>query len=316
MPKGEEFEGRTYLYIRTNPLDDGSEPLRADLAMWKSPDINIALPDGTRTLEAVAGVSNNVEVIVNNAGGITATDVYVDAFVNDPSTVITPATVIPIGGGYVTVPGYSSAGITFPWTPTDSDAGHRCLLARASLIIPSDTYADGLIFDRQGDRHVAQRNMQVISMKKKKKITFGFAIVNPFFKKTPMRFQVKEVRTVKAQKMLKATLRAPFAQFGKGKLKKVKMITGAERLMVPKSKNQMELLHKNFSLKNVGTLKRVKQRFSKNVRSLTMDAGEIRQGLIEIERSPNTRPGDLHAIDIIQYRGKKVIGGLTLIIQH
>ena len=312
----EGFEGRTYLYIRTNPLDDGNEPLQAGLDVWKSPDINIILPNGTRTLEAIAGVTNNLEVIVNNAGGIEATDVYVDAFINDPSTVLTPATAIPVGNGYLTVPGYSSAGITFPWIPAEEYAGHRCLLARASLILPPDTYVDGSVFDRRGDRHVAQRNIHILSMKKSEAITFSFAIVNPFFKRTQMRFKVGEVRSIQGKNALRASLKCPFAQFGKGKLKKIRLVTGPERVVVPKRKNQMELLRENFSLKNVGKLKRVSMSFSRNLRSLTMAAGEIRQGVVRIERSPKTRPGDLHAVDIVQLRGRKVLGGLTLILQH
>lgn len=310
------FEGRTYLYIRTNPLDNGSEPLPANLAVWKSPDINIVLPDGTRTLEAIAGVSNNVEVVVSNAGGIEATDAYVDAFINDPSTVLTPATAIPVGNGFLTIPAYSARGITFPWVPAEEYAGHRCLLARVSLMLPPDTYSDGTVFDRRGDRHVAQRNIHIVSMKKKKSVKFAFTMVNPFFRKTEMHFKVMEVRSARAKTAIRASLRCPFAQFGEGRLQKIRMVAGEERLIVPKVKNQMELLKENFSLKNVGVLRRVNMNFSRNMRSLTMQAGEIRQGVVHIERNPKTRPGDLHAVDIVQYRGRKVIGGLTLVLQH
>ncbi len=51
MPDDEEhkgeFDGKTFLYIRTNPADDGTEPLPSGLPCWISPDITIIQPVST-----------------------------------------------------------------------------------------------------------------------------------------------------------------------------------------------------------------------------------------------------------------------------
>src|SRR6185295_14815785 len=98
------FDGRTHLFIRTHPADPGVEPLPAGLDFWVSPDIVVVPPGGSPGDEAVAGVVNEVRVTVRNRGGLEAIDAYVDAYVNDPSTVMTPTTSIQVGSGFLTVP--------------------------------------------------------------------------------------------------------------------------------------------------------------------------------------------------------------------
>lgn len=169
-----EFEGVTRLYIRTNPADDGSVPLPGGLQFWTSPDIAIVKPGGIVGGEAVPMQPNQVRITVWNGGGIPAVDAYVDAFVADPSTVITPATATPIGGANITIQGYSSTTVDLPWTPDAADAGHRCILARVSLIAPPDTYTNPAVFDVVGDRHVAQRNISVLSVPAGRTTTFRF----------------------------------------------------------------------------------------------------------------------------------------------
>lgn len=169
-----EFDGVTRLYIRTNPADDGSVPLPGGMAFWVSPDIMIVKPGGAVGGEAVPLQQNQVRITVWNGGGIPAVDAYVDAFVADPSTVITPATAKPVGGDYVTVQGYNSTTVDLPWTPDATDAGHRCIIARVSLIAPPDTYTNPAIFDVIGDRHVAQRNISVLSVPAGQTQTFRF----------------------------------------------------------------------------------------------------------------------------------------------
>lgn len=173
------FDAVTRLYIRTHPADDGTEPLPAALPFWVSPDIWIVKPGGAVGGEAVPLQQNHVKVTVTNGGGIPAVDAYVEAFVADPSTVISPATAFLVGGGFLTVNGYSTADILLPWTPQASDSGHRCIVARVALTIPLDTYLNPAIFDVVGDRHVAQRNIQVLEVAKGQKMTFRFLIGSP-----------------------------------------------------------------------------------------------------------------------------------------
>jgi len=162
-PDDGRFEGRTFLLIRDDPVDTGVEPLPAALPGWLSPDIVVVKPDGTRGGEAIVGRQNGVEVTVHNRGGIDAVDAEVEAFVCGPSTGWTPTTAMSVGSGFLTIPAYTPAALLFPWTPGVALAGHNCLMARVRLLIPPDTYLNPLVFDVRGDRHVAQRNIEVLT---------------------------------------------------------------------------------------------------------------------------------------------------------
>lgn len=324
MPHGDdhqnhdgEFEGRTYLYIRTHPADSGSEPLPGGLAQWISPDITIIQPGGARGTEAVANQTNQVEVVVTNLGGLPATDAYVDVFFADPSTTFTPATATLIGGGYLSIPGYSLRVITFPWVPSTADAGHRCLVARVALYLPPDTYVDGSIFDVRGDRHVAQRNINVVSLGDREAMSFSFAIVNPFPDAMQMRLVVNEVREAREQQLLRQGLGCDFAQFGESPLATIKLDLGKERREVAIPDNPMLLLDTPHRLARSGPLDGVRPDNLRNSLIVDMKPGEICEGLVYVERNPDTRPGDVHAVNVTQYDpNRNVVGGLTLVVRH
>ncbi|MGV1005039.1 MAG: hypothetical protein ACOYEV_09795 [Candidatus Nanopelagicales bacterium] len=188
-----EFDAVTRLFIRTNPADDGTEPLPGGLAFWTSPDIVIVQPGGAVGGEAVPLEVNQVRITVTNGGGMPAVDAYVEAFVADPMTVITPATAFALGGAFMTVQAYNTETIDFAWTPTAADSGHRCVIARVSLIVPPDTYVDPTIFDVVGDRHVAQRNIQVLAVAAGKSLSFRFAVQHAPGAKGAVRILAREL---------------------------------------------------------------------------------------------------------------------------
>ena len=197
-PKDEKFEGRTFLLIRDDPVDDGTEPLTPPRPHWLSPDIVIVRPGGIRGGEAAVGEADVVEVTVANKGGVDAVNTEVQAFVCGPTTGWTPATALDLGTLYVTIPGYSSRIAAFPWTPPESMAGHNCLMARTRLIVPPDTYADATIFDVPNDRHVAQRNIHVLSFEEDAEgsdsMEFRFLVVNPTAERAQFELRVAERR--------------------------------------------------------------------------------------------------------------------------
>ncbi len=215
------FPGQTYLFIRTNPGDDGNEPLLQRFKHWKSPDIAVVQPNGKRGAEAVAGQNNQLEVTVHNAGGLDATDAWVDAFVTDPSTGISPATASLVGAGNLSVPTAASRAIAFPWQPSTADAGHRCLIARVALYFPFDAYVGGSKFEVRKDRHVAQRNISVIQMGGQTNVTFAFAMVNPRNRATTMYIRPRELRKTRELNRIRACLGCGLAQFGEKKLPSV-----------------------------------------------------------------------------------------------
>ena len=111
IPK-EGFEAKTFLYIRTNPLDNGNVPLATGLAGWISPDINI-ISNPTDMGVAIKDVNNVVEVIVSNGGGIQAYDAYIDCFIADPTTAFTPLNTTLIGSSFMDIQGYMTNNTSF-----------------------------------------------------------------------------------------------------------------------------------------------------------------------------------------------------------
>lgn len=316
-PRDGEFEGRTYLYIRTHPADDGSEPLPAAHHHWVSPDITIIQPGGARGGEAVAGVTNHVEVVVTNAGGIEAVDAFVDVFFADPSTGITPATATLIGSGYITIPAYNVQAVSFPWIPSATDAGHRCLVARVALYLPPDMYVDGTIFDVRNDRHGAQRNISVVAMEDAEYMSFSFAVVNPLTEPMQMRLLAREARDEGELNVIREGLGCGFAQFGETPLPAVKIDMGDERIEVATVDNPLLLLAEEHRLTRSGALGRIKPTRLRNSYIADMQPGEIYEGILYVERNPDTRPGDLHAVNVIQQDADgNIIGGLTVIFRH
>jgi hypothetical protein len=51
------------------------------------------------------------------------------------------------------------------------------VIARVSLIVPPDTYVNPAVFDIVGDRHVAQRNIQVLAVPAGKSMSFRFLVL-------------------------------------------------------------------------------------------------------------------------------------------
>lgn len=300
-----EFDGKTFLFIRTNPADDGSEPLPAGLPFWVSPDIAIIQPSGARGYEAVGGQVNQVEVVVTNGGGITAVDAYVEAFLADPSTVITPMTAAKVGDGYVTVGGYTTKAIAFPWQPLPTDSGHRCLLARVALFSPLDCYRDGSVFDVVGDRHVAQRNINVVAMEAKG-FSFGFRIVNPLQKKSEFLVRAAEVRTRRAMEMTRRALGCGLAQFAEEPVGALSLVLSD--IPVPKEAGPDEkpapvgILDRNISIPKLSV---------KSMR-VTLQGSESRYAVLSVRRNSAVRSGDLHVLQVeqVDVANKRIVGGL------
>lgn len=157
-----------------------------------------------------------------------------------------------------------------------------------SLIIPPDTYANPNVFDVVGNRHVSQRNIEVISAPNPALIPpFPFNIVNPTEKATDARVFVQEIGDPKERIHLRASLGCDFAQFGETPLPfmGLTLVEGGDR---PQTSVTLRL--RPF---------------------------EVRPAILYVERNPHTRPGDLHAVQIVQVDDQgQLRGGLTVVVQH
>lgn len=311
-PPDGEFDGTTRLFIRTHPADDGSQPLASGLPFWTSPDISIVRPGGAVGGEAVPLEVNQIRVTVTNGGGIPAVDAYVEAFVADPSTLITPATATFIGSGPVTVQAYMQETIDLPWTPQAGDTGHRCVIARVSLVFPLDTYTDPTVFDVIGDRHVAQRNIQVLEIPAGKAMTFRFLLGAELEGRGRALVRaVERTHEMDARELARAGgcvggLPAVMPLAGLG----VRALSGREALGRPSLAGDV-----NVSL---GITRRAEDLpRERELRADLLQAKHPRIGAVTFEVSPDDEAGRLHAIDVVQLDDAtgEPLGGLTFIVR-
>ena len=332
--KDGEFEGRTYLYIRTNPADTGAEPLAAGLQFWTSPDIWIVKPGGAVGGQAVPNQVNQVQVTVTNAGGIPAIDALVDAFVADPSLVITPTTATLIGSGYLDVPAYSAATASFPWTPTASDAGHRCIVARVSLVLPPDTYLNPLAFEVVQDRHVAQRNIQVLEVAQGKMLIFPFMLggADPAMLRVTERTRdvgIEEVVAL-AGRIGGLPARHPLASL------KVQLADAAELDAQAYKAREMDVQQVDVKAGDARELRKghgrpfdretgIARGHLEDSHTAAFDRDRIERGAparskhmgaLTFQAHENNEPGYLHVVDVTQVDEQgTVVGGLTFIVK-
>ena len=312
--KDGEFEGRTYLYIRTHPADNGSEPLAAGLPGWVSPDIVVIKPGGAVGGEAEAGKANQVRVTVTNAGGIQATDAWVDAFVADPSTAFTPLTATPIGADYLTIAPYSTANISFPWTPLVGTPEHACLLARVRLIVPPDGYVNGAIFDVVGDRHVAQRNIHIVPIASDQEaMSFGFQIVNPGLKAGAFLVQARQLPANENQETLRGAVGCELAHFGNTPLGDVGLQLGKR---IPQPNASVSGRERRFP--TMGRLEKPVMEAQERDLALKLLPGEARAAVITLTRNPNTLSGELQVVEIRQVDAEtqQIVGGLWVVLRQ
>lgn len=301
------FDARTFLYIRTNPSDDGSVPLPPALPFWISPDITVQPPMGAEGDVAKAGVSNTFRIVVTNAGGITAHNAYVDAFSADPSTAFTPATALPIGAASATIPGYSQTTVTLPWTPTSSEAGHRCVLARVNHPLTGDGIANPGVFDVTGDRHVAQRNLHVLSASEARQ-GFGFLVTNPGRERAMFRLRAAMPRLTPEVMMMAKGAICGFAAISDTPAR-INLRTGRGGPSI-RLREGVELGRMSTEMRRLPEFRRPP------TAGLVVAPDDAVHAAVSILVPPEARPGDLHLTEIVQYheRTRRIVGGLWVAV--
>jgi hypothetical protein len=317
MPEQDDknpFEGRTFLLIRDHLQDDGTEPLPSALPAWLSPDIAVVKPDGTRGGEAQVGVVNQVEVTVRNRGGINAVGTWVDAYFASSATGFTPVTAALIGGSYVDVPGYGMATVSLPWNPPATYAGHGCILARASLIIPPDSYADPNTFDVRGDRHVGQRNIEVIQLTDAdESAAFAFNLVNTLSRPARIRVEVREVRGGGDQQAIRAVLGCGIMSFAERPLERFGLRRGESRVVPGRAAVPIA----DVIPAEIPVARLVRLTDMAKTLICELDRGEVCEAVLHVARNRDARPGDVHALEIRQFDERDgVMGGLTVLVRH
>jgi hypothetical protein len=200
------------------------------------------------------------------------------------------------------------------WTPSAIDAGHRWVLARASLLIPPDTYANGTIFDVVGDRHVGQRNIHVLAMGAQKNMLFPFLVTNGLWEQGEFTVFARELRERREIEPVLRALGWGGVQLGETPLPEVEFaplrpLKETDDGAVLAAGGAHRLWFDPRDTKPAGPL-------AGRLR-LSMKQGDVVPAVAAIERNPRARAGDVNVVAVHQLGPRGNLGGgLTLVVVH
>jgi hypothetical protein len=165
----------SWLVIRYAPGDIGERPVPPEIAFWESPDVWVESSHGIN--QPVPGQGNEVFARVTNYGFRQANGVVVKFWWANPSVAITESTANLIGIGFADIPALRSAIVKCPdpWVPIVENGGHECLLAEAYLPATDPLTAP---MDPVADRHVGQKNEQLVLVESGQMFHFGLTALN------------------------------------------------------------------------------------------------------------------------------------------
>ncbi len=175
LPRETRTHYTPWLLVRANLSDAGARPLASNAVFWESPDVWVVSAAGIN--QPIPGQANTVFARVSNLGLETATGVQVRFWWANPSLAITEATAHLIGIGFTNIQGGSTVDVQCPkpWIPIVENGGHECLLAEA--FIPNfDPLTSPM--DPVDDRHVGQKNEQLIMVSPGHQFVVKFAALN------------------------------------------------------------------------------------------------------------------------------------------
>jgi len=165
----------TWLVVRYAYGDNGSRPLGGGTTFWESPDVWVQ--NANVINQPVPGQANTVFANISNLGLQDATGVQVNYYWVNPSLAITTANANLIGTGYVNVPAAWTVPLQCPtpWVPVVENGGHECLIAEAFIPV-QDPLTSPL--NPVDDRHVGQKNEQLVLLKKGEKFSVKVGAAN------------------------------------------------------------------------------------------------------------------------------------------
>jgi hypothetical protein len=163
----EVFHDSSFLYIRSFDGDVGTRPF-SGIVHWHSPDLLLSpitsIDAYTTTLQA--GDTYVIRTVLRNRGDLAVPSAKVELFLTDPTlgfdtryaTRLTGIGTVPSAW----VPSGGSAPAEFVYTVPPTEAGHKCLFARAFSFSPLELPLDDFALDPRLDRHVAQQNLNIV----------------------------------------------------------------------------------------------------------------------------------------------------------
>jgi hypothetical protein len=189
----EEFHDSSFLYIRSYDADLGVRPF-GGIVFWHSPDLTVspASSVGTYTTTLNAGEDYVIRCVLRNRGDLGVPSAKVELFLTDPTLGFDTRFATNLTLGRVPsawVPAGGSAATDFLYTVPPTEAGHKCLFARAFSFSPLDLPIDDFNLDPLLDRHVAQQNLNIVGQAQ----AFAFNLVH--FPNANVRIALKPLET-------------------------------------------------------------------------------------------------------------------------
>lgn len=129
---------------------------------------------------------------VQNKGDQRVENATVRFYWANPSVGFDRSTANTIGSAFVTLDPASSSDVLCltPWVPIFVNGGHECVLAEA-FHQSFDPLPATLAFDVPTDRHVAQRNLEVLMAEEQRMFHLAFEIHNTARRETPFRITAR-----------------------------------------------------------------------------------------------------------------------------
>lgn len=143
--------------------------------------------------QPIVGQPNKVFARVTNLGWQYATGVIVKFWWANPSLAITESSANLIGTGWADIPSGWSIIVEYPtpWIPVVENGGHECLIAEAyipvfdPLTVPMDPVED---------RHVGQKNEQLVTLGKGQSFKINIHAANVFDLAQSLTFEIQPLR--------------------------------------------------------------------------------------------------------------------------
>lgn len=192
FPEQTRTQYSTWLVVRYASGDRGERPLPGGSVFWESPDVWVKSSVGIN--QPVPGEANTVYARVLNLGLEDATGIFVKFWWANPALAITEATAHLIGVGTINELDSGSCAVVEcpePWVPVVENNGHECLLAEAFIPTLDDLDAP---MDPADDRHVGQKNEQLLIVTKGASFSMKLEAVNVTGMTQMLTFEVQALR--------------------------------------------------------------------------------------------------------------------------
>jgi hypothetical protein len=283
FPRETKTRYTPWLVVRSVAGDTGTRPDPSVPAWWESPDVWVQNSLGIN--QPVVGQPNDVFARVSNFGLQHATGVLVYFYWINPSlAILTPNL---IGRGWANIPSGWSVVVQCPtpWVPVMQNGGHECLFAQAYIPVFDPLSASP--FYPWADRHVAQRNVDLVTLAAGQSFARKLTVANTA--------DVAQELTIEVRPVVQKTV-PPVLQAGQ---------TLRTRIQPPSAALPATL--------RIGD-ERAPAAGAEITRTAPFKAGEIRTIEIGGQVPQKAAPGETFVTRVIQRAGKTVMGGYTFCV--